>query len=107
MSLLRRMVYNIGPEAFDLVQGNSLKSDVFRVDGEDADFAKIVQEARFTRVQRLKEYYHGEKTFAELVVLTHVLDTFDSKLLYPLLGDLLPDKRVLVSFRSCCTHPSP
>ena len=75
------MVYNVGPEAFDLVQGQSLKSEVFRVDGEDADFAKVVRDARFTRAQRLKEYYHGEKTFPELVVLTHLLDTFDGCLL--------------------------
>ena len=91
MTILRKIIYNIGVDAVELIEAPSTDK-TFNIDGETISFNDFHQQIQGVRVKRTKDYVTDEATFPQLCVLTVLLDSFDSKLLYPLLGDMLPKK---------------
>jgi hypothetical protein len=87
MLCLRRVVFNVGLECFDVSVGDLPDT----VDGQTTvdmeatdDYQKKLKQSR---VKKTAEYYNNGDHMMELPILTVLVGIYDFHLLYPMLGD--------------------
>lgn len=87
-TLMRKAIYSMGVKCFPGGASgweDGLVAQIQDVDGQAMeDYADNLNK---TRLSKTLAYFNDTSTFPELAILTLVLDTVDTHLLYPMLGD--------------------
>lgn len=89
MTILRRMAWNIGLDAFTIGVKEIDHAPTIVVDGEAVE--NPIYKIDNTRLMRLCEFFRDRKKQDDMIVMAALVDLYDSKLLYPILGDPLRD----------------
>lgn len=86
-TLLRKLVYSVGVDCFDLVSASEAAAGDDRVEVDAEAVEATFQHLKHTRISKAAAYYNDPNTFFELGLFAALLDIYDSLLLYPMLGD--------------------
>lgn len=89
-TLLRYAVFRVGIDSFVRSSPHDAAPPA-DVNVDDQAASSFLQEVHKSRVQKTREYYQQDRNLHELAVYAVMLETCDSRLLYPLLGDPIKD----------------